>query len=146
MQTNVTNSLPHRPGITTRNRRRSPRCVIDRRVLIRDQEGRIIQAFAHDLSGTGLQLRCDQATAYALRFYGEQFDESQARTYEIRLALPFAKELEELKAKCHLLYANPESPASPETIIVGLEFDTLSDEDAERLNTFLRHGATSIQS
>ena len=114
--------------------RRSPRPIIDRRALVRPQSGRVIAARAHDISLGGVQLRCDEATAYALHFNGKKVDRRHSPTFELRLSLPFDQTLIEFGASCRLFYV---VPSDSRELAVGLGFEHLDPDAFEVLDSFL---------
>lgn len=114
--------------------RRSPRPIIDRRALVRPQSGHVIAARAHDISLGGVQLRCDEATAYTLHFNGKQVDRRCSPILELRLALPFERDLVEFGASCRLFYV---VPSAEDEVAVGLGFEHLDADAFEVLDAFL---------
>ena len=118
-----------------RDNRRYPRAPLNRRVLLRCEDGRIVQANAHDISVGGMQLRCEPATAYSLNFGGDELNPTDGPEFDARLTLPVDDALLELNARCRMFYFIEDET---DDIAVGLKFDGLTEETKILLKQYLR--------
>ena len=123
------------PRKRQRENRLYPRAPLNRRVLLRGEDGRIVPAHGHDISVGGMQLRCEPATAYSLNFRGDAPNPEHGPQFDAKLTLPLDDSLLELNARCRLFYFIEDKS---DDITIGLKFDGLPEETKTLLKDYLR--------
>ena len=114
--------------------RRHPRIEINRRVLIRLPNKSVVHMSAHNISAGGVQVRCDSLKAYLLHPSTDALDPSRLNEVEARLTLPVENGLQEISARCQLLYF---TPLSNRLIAMGLEFIHIKGKGHSTLQRFV---------
>ena len=124
-----------------RDNRRHPRARLNRRVLLRGDDGRIVPANVHDISVGGMQLRCEPATAYSLNFGGDELNPKEGPEFDVRLTLPLDDALLELNVRCRMFYFIEDET---DDIAVGLKFDGLAEDTKTLLKQYLQRSILEV--
>ena len=118
------------------DKRKYPRLVLQIPVKVHIEQGLYADAFLHDLSPDGLQIRCGQETAREIDTISKKNLFKDRPSISVEFALPRTNNNTEIVVKCSICYFAPLPSEENEDVAFGLQFRQFSGDSLQQIKDF----------